>query len=385
MPAMAGAALAIVVGTALLLHRANRRRRREDALSRKQIVYGELDRIGEDLSREMDGIPRASMLSPATIDERRRAFDVQRRAAEKIDGAREALEAELLDAARTLDAEPPIEGTLQDLAALRAGQCAAAIEEIRTALARARLEIEGLAAVDLPDGVDATPEAVEKALAERRTERRAVEQRARAAETRLLQEGTGYESPVAIRDELERLEAERAAIEREVRVHETAHALIRDAYQEFREHDRDRLLSAVSRSLLNLTSGRIGPIEAPGSLADATVHLGDRQVELRSPPLSYGEFHAALFGVRLGASDFHARSGIRPPMIVDEPFAYLDLDRARDLWRLLCAAARERQVFVVTQETLTLDALGVVPDIVLPAALSGSALPAGTSPSGLAP
>jgi hypothetical protein len=167
--------------------------------------------------------------------------------------------------------------------------------------------------------------------------------------------------------------------------HELAHALIRDAYQEFREHDRDRLLSAVSRSLLDLTSGRIGPIEAPGSLADATVHLGDRQVELRSPPLSYGEFHAALFGVRLGASDFHARSGIRPPMIVDEPFAYLDLDRARDLWRLLCAAARERQVFVVTQETLTLDALGVVPDIVLPAALSGSALPAGTSPSGLAP
>jgi DNA repair exonuclease SbcCD ATPase subunit len=384
-PAIAGAALAIVVGGGLQIHRGSRQRRRDDALSRKQIVYGELDRIGEDLSREMDGIPRASMLSPATIDERRRAFDVQRRAAEKIDAAREALEEELLDAARTLDAEPPIEGTLQDLAALRAGQCAAAIEEIRTALARARLEIEGLAAVDLPDGVDATPEAVETALAERRTERRAVEQRARAAETRLLQEGTGHESPVAIRDELERLEAERAAIEREVRVHETAHALIRDAYQEFREHDRDRLLSAVSRSLLDLTSGRIGPIEAPGSLAEATVRLGDREVELRSPPLSYGEFHAALFGVRLGASDFHARSGIRPPMIVDEPFAYLDLDRARDLWRLLCAAARERQVFVVTQETLTLDALGVVPDIVLPAALSGSALPAGTSPSGLAP
>ena len=30
--------------------------------------------------------------------------------------------------------------------------------------------------------------------------------------------------------------------------------------------------------------------------------------------------------------------------IVDEPFAYLDLDRARELWRLLCGAARERQV-----------------------------------------
>lgn len=381
MPAIAGAALAIVVGTALLLHRGNRRHRREEALSRKQIVYGELDRIGEDLSKEMDGIPRAGTLSPATIDERRRVFEAQRRAAEKIDAAREALEEELLDAARTLEAAPPTDGTLQDLAALRAAQCAAAIEEIRTALARAHVEVENLAAVDLPEGVDATPEAVEAALAERRAERRAVEQRARAAETRLLQEGTGHESPVAIRDELELLEAERAAIEREVRVHEAAHALIRDAYQEFREHDRDRLLSAVSRSLVDLTGGRIGPIEAPGSLAEATVRLMGRDVELKSPPLSYGEFHAALFGIRLGASDFHARSGIRPPMIVDEPFAYLDLERAGDLWRLLCAVARERQVFVVTQETLTLDALGVVPDIVLPA-ISASALPAGTSPSG---
>lgn len=66
-------------------------------------------------------------------------------------------------------------------------------------------------------------------------------------------------------------------------------------------------------------------------------------------------------------------------MIVDEPFAYLDLDRARELWRILCEVARERQVFVVTQEALTLHALGVAPDIEL--TLARSSVPAGTSSS----
>jgi len=165
---------------------------------------------------------------------------------------------------------------------------------------------------------------------------------------------------------------------------EAAFALIRDAYQDFREHDRDRLLGAVSRSLLDLTGGAIGPVEAPGSLADAGVRLHGRQVELRSPPLSYGEFHAALIGIRLGASDFHARSGIRPPMIVDEPFAYLDLDRARELWRLLCRVAQERQVFVVTQEALTLEVLRIAPDIEL-VSLTRSSPPADTSPSAPGP
>ena len=384
-PALGGAALAVVAGTGLLLHRWARIRGRDETLARKHDLYGALDQLGQDLARELDGIPRAHTLSPATVDERRHAFEVQRQAGEKIGAARDALEQELLDAARVLAAEPASDGTLQDLAGTRTTQCAAATEEIRLALARAQVEIESLAAVDLPDGVDATPESVAAALAGRRAERRAVEERARAAETRLLQEGTGHESPVAIRDELDLLDADRAAIEREARVHEAAHALIRDAYQEFREHDRERLLNAVSRSLLDLTGGRIGPIQAPGSLADASVRLDGREVELRSPPLSYGEFHAALFGIRLGASDFHARSGIRPPMIVDEPFAYLDLERARELWRLLCAVARERQVFVVTQEALTLAALGIAPDIDLTPALSRSAPPAGTSPSGPVP
>ncbi|HET6362016.1 MAG TPA: hypothetical protein VFH11_08160, partial [Gemmatimonadota bacterium] len=375
--ALAGVALALMVGTALMLHRTGRLRRRDETLRRKRVVYEELDRIAAELEKELEGIPRGRTLSIATLDERRRAFEAQRQAVEKLGTARAVLEEELADASRTL----PGGNSAEEVLAL----CAEASEQIRTDIARAQLEIEGLARIDLPPDVEPTPESVDAALAPRRAERRRLAEEARVAETRLLQEGTGQESAVALRDELEAAQLARAAIDREARVHEAAYALIRDAYEEFREHDQDRLVAAVSRSMQQLTSGAVGPLEAPGPLAEAAVRLHGRRVELRSPPLSYGELHAALVAVRLGASDFHARSGIRPPMIVDEPFAYLDVDRARQLWGLLCAAARERQVIVATQETLTLDALGVSPDVRLEPRVTRSAPPAETSPSVPAP
>jgi DNA repair exonuclease SbcCD ATPase subunit len=357
--AFGGMALALVAGTGLMLHRAGRLRRREDTLRRKRVVYEELDRITAELDKELDGIPRARSLSIATLDERRRAYEAQRQAVEKLGAARAALAEELADASRTI----PGGGSPEEVLTL----CAEASEQVRTDIARAQLEIQGLAGIDLPPDVDPTPESVEAALAERRAERRRLAEETRVAESRLLQEGTGQESPVALRDELEAAREKRDAIEREARVHETAHALILSAYEEFREHDQDRLVAAVSRAMQRLTADAVGPLEAPGPLADAAVRLHGRRVELRSPPLSYGELHAALVAIRLGACDFHARSGIRPPLIVDEPFAYLDVERARGLWELLCAAARERQVIVATGETLTLDALGIAPDIRLPA------------------
>lgn len=371
--AWGGVALALVAGTALMLHRAGRLRRRNETLYRKRVIYEDLDRIAAELEKELEGIPRARTLSIATLDERRRAFEAQRQAVEKLGSARAVLEEELDDASRAF----PGGSSAEEVLAL----CAEASEQIRTDIARAQIETAQLAGIDLPPEVDPTPESVEAALAAHRAERRRKAEEARVAETRLLQEGTGQESPVALRDELEAAQLARAAVEREARVHETAHALIRDAYEEFREHDQDRLVAAVSRAMERLSGGAVGPLEAPGPLAEAAVRLHGRPVELRSPPLSYGELHAALVAIRLGASDFHARSGVRPPMIVDEPFAYLDVERARELWSLLCAAARERQVIVVTQETLTLDALGVTPDILLGSGVTRSAPPADTSPS----
>ncbi len=270
---------------------------------------------------------------------------------------------------------------MAERAAALADRCETAAEAVRTDVAKAELRIESQAEPPLPPGVEPAPEAVEEALAERRAARREAERAAGDARKRLLQEGTGTESPVALRDELAALETERAAIEREARVLEAAFSLLREAYEAFREHDQDRLVAAVSASLAELTGGELGPLEAPGTLAEATLRLRGRPVRLGSPPLSYGELHAALLGIRLGAGDFLAGSGIRPPLVVDEPFAYLDDARSAELWRLLLRVARERQVLVVTQETRTLAALGVRPDIVL----SRPDSRAGTSPSAPVP
>ena len=386
LPLLVCGALAVMVGTALALHRATVVRRRDRALREKQVVYGELDTLAKEFTKELEGVPRARTLSPATIDERKQAFEVQRKAGEKLAAAAEALEEEIRDAARTLAAGGSGGGTdgsgpARDRGADVLARCEAAAESVRTDVARVQLRMESLEGQPLPEGVEGTPEAVEAALGERRAERREVERTAREAESRLLREGTGDESPIALRDELAVAEAERAAIDLEARVHEIAFALVRDAYEAFREHDQERLVAAVSASIEVLSGGAIGPVEAPGPLADATIRLHGRSVELRSPPLSYGEFHVALLGIRLGAGDFLARSGIHPPLIVDEPFAYLDDARSAELWRLLCQVARERQVLVVTQETLTLAALGVAPDIVLSAPASRG----GTSPSATTP
>ena len=107
-----------------------------------------------------------------------RLFGVEHRRADgfevEIPPAQAPLLLGLSPRARLLEAEPPSEGTLPDLAALRVTQCRAAVDEIREEVGRARAEIERLAAVDLPESVEAVPEAVEAALAARRTERRII-------------------------------------------------------------------------------------------------------------------------------------------------------------------------------------------------------------------
>ncbi len=84
---------------------------------------------------------------------------------------------------------------------------------------------------------------------------------------------------------------------------------------------------------------------------------------LASPPLSYGELHVALFAIRIGSADFLSGLGVRIPLLVDDPFVHLDPIRAGEIWEVLCRVARERQVLVMTQDRLTLEHLGVRPDL----------------------
>lgn len=383
--AVVPAAVLAVVGAAAAAWLESRRRsaldRRGDLHARLRRIDDELAEVARRLQRELDPVPRASTLSPATAENRKREFASRRAAAGRAEDARRALETAIAEAGEALKdvregdgppSEPGPGGDAAGRAVATLEACEDAIETLRTDLAEARIRLDGVARVELPEGVEPAPGAVERALEARREERRALERETRELERRLLEESTGHASPVALRGRLSALEARHAEILLEARTLEAAWALLTDAYEAFREGDQARLVGAVSAALANLTDGAIGPVEAPEALADPRVRLRGRTVPLDSPPLSYGEYHAALFAIRLGAADFLARGGIRPPLFVDEPFAYLDLDRARALWRTLRRIAAGRQVVVATQETLTLDALGVAPDLVLEVAARAS-------------
>lgn len=173
-------------------------------------------------------------------------------------------------------------------------------------------------------------------------------------------------SPLALETRLAELRAELGEAEREIRARREAYVLLADAYEEFRGQDQARLLAAISAHLEELSGGELGPLHTGAGLEEARLRAFGRDLPLDSPPLSFGELHAALLAVRLGAVDFLAGAGIQLPLLVDEPFAHLDPSRAGEVWRLLRRVARERQVIVATQDLLVLERLRVEPDIRLP-------------------
>jgi DNA repair exonuclease SbcCD ATPase subunit len=236
-------------------------------------------------------------------------------------------------------------------------------EEARTALARAQLRLEEQPADPaLPDGVEPTVVAVESAREDRRARRDSARERLARLDLELRDLDRTSEDVFALERELARLREEVCEAESEVAVRRFAWELVRDAYEEFRSTDQDRLLSSVNRRLGELSGGRLGPVEAVGDLATAHVGLGGRRVALDSPPLSFGEKHIALLAIRLGAADFLAGEGTHHPLLIDEPFTHLDEVRSAEVWDLLLKLAAERQVIVTTQDRLVLDHLGIQPD-----------------------
>ena len=243
-------------------------------------------------------------------------------------------------------------------------QLETAREEARTALARLQLRLEEQPSVPLlPPGVDSTVPAVEAARDERRLRRNALSEEHTRLNVELLDLGRASEDVFALERELSELHDRVAETESEVSVRRFSWELVRDAYEEFRATDQDRLLGAVNARLDGLSEGRLGPVEAAGDLSSARVGLAGRSVRLDSPPLSFGEKHIVLLAIRLGAADFLATDGTSHPLLVDEPFTHLDEVRSREVWDLLVKLAADRQVIVTTQDRLVLDHLGIQPDI----------------------
>jgi len=337
--------------------------------------------LRNELTDALDGIPGGDQLGPDDIATTLERFATQREAAARRRDARLTLAMALRQARRALrqaDAagvptappEPPPRGrrsrgrrSIETLLT----RIEAAVGLVSDQLLRERREMErvGDASLRLPDGVVPTEPGVAAALRERRAERRGVQDALQEASQELLERGTPAESMDALEAELAALRPRRDELIRKARVLEAAHALLTDGYGAFRDHDQARLVRLVSDQVQRLTDGALGPVVVANRLEDMRVHAGERIVPPTSPPLSFGDMHALLLGVRLGAAEFLGSMGVYPPLILDDPFAHLDPDRALSVWRVLQTAARDRQVIVTTQDTLLLAALDIEPDIVL--------------------
>jgi DNA repair exonuclease SbcCD ATPase subunit len=208
---------------------------------------------------------------------------------------------------------------------------------------------------------------VESAREERRARRDSLREQLTGLDLELRDLDRASEDVFTLEREVARLRERVGEAEAEVSVRRFAWELVGDAYEEFRSTDQARLVSAINRRLHEVSGGRLGPVETPGDLATAEVGLEGRMVALDSPPLSFGEKHAALLAIRLGTADFLSREGTLHPLLVDEPFTHLDEVRSREAWRLLQKLAVERQVIVTTQDRLVLEHLGIVPDFDLAA------------------
>jgi uncharacterized protein YhaN len=332
-----------------------------------------------DLSRILEGVPDGRDLGPATSAEAAAMFAAQQAArlrrvrarshlASMLRGGRALLRSAVSAGVAVGATEPETEGRQRGertASQVLMERLEAAVRGSTERLLRERRELDrvGDASLQLPEGVVPTAAGVAEALRERRGERRQVQDALQQVGQELLERGTPAESVDALEAARAALLPRRDALARKAEVYEAAHSLLTDAYDAFRAQDQERLLRLVSGHAERLTGGALGPLVVDQALEDAKILLRGRPVPPRSPPLSFGEMHALLLGIRMGAADFLGGMGVFPPLMLDDPFVHLDPERAALLWGMLQKVAEERQVILTTQDALLLDALGVEPDI----------------------
>ena len=363
--------VSLVAGGFLTWYGRVQARVRERRLSEAEARH---ERITARITEQIAGVPNGDTLTAESDRDRSERYDAQLRALAELKRLRASVD-ELLG---TIEAELPRQGEL----ALAQGPAPEEVERAdvvspaldhevsrtRTELAQRRIELERAEAVtiQLPDGLEPSFTAVRAALDQRRSEHRDVAGRLAELRRRLLEAESG-ESPLTLADEVDELRIREAELVGETGALRFAFDLLTDAYTEFRAGDQERLLEAVSTQLEQVSGGALGPVATDSVLEAAHVVVRGRKVPLASPPLSFGELHAVLLAVRLGAADFLAGSGHRAPLLIDEPFTYLDDERAAQVWAQLQEVAGERQTIITTQARRLLSHLDVEPDVLLEA------------------
>jgi DNA repair exonuclease SbcCD ATPase subunit len=382
----------IGVGGFLFVRERARGDRADALVARGQALESRRADVEARISRLTRDLPDATALTPEMLPAARREFE--REAADRrlrdeaegavrqaLDAARQAIRLHEEGAGDRGEAptgfDPDTEGASEvpDEARDLADRARARLEILQEAVARERdehmaplrLRLNEIARSRFELPADVEPELDAVRIARRDRLARAGEAQAELAslERELASEGRVDASALSLQRELTGLRAELETVEDRAAAYRAAYSLVADAYEAFRTTDEERLLGAISAHLEQVSGGELGPIEAVDGLDKARVRIRGRAVALTSPPLSYGQLHAALLSVRLGAADFLAGLGVGLPFLIDDPFVHLDERAVEDLWTVLCRIAGSRQIVVATQDRLVLDYLGVTPDLEL--------------------
>jgi DNA repair exonuclease SbcCD ATPase subunit len=359
--ALSGAGLAFL---AILLVRQRRAAgNRHRAMSDIEVLEGQLADVKDELSELLAEIPEGESLRRERLAEMVRELEGRAGAQSKLEQAAANLDTTAALAREMLDKWSDVAIPSPPKQVLLRVQ-----EEIITA--RDDLETKGeqtstSASPSAGAPTSSSLEALEITIEERHQARDELIEDLETTRRAVIEEGRLARSPLAMKRQLAALRYRLEEVRDRQAALQRASELIGDAYDEYREHDEQRLIDAISHALSGLTSGELGPLVANEGLEDSKVRLGKRALPLECPPLGHGDYHAALLAIRLGVADFLAELGIRPPLILDEPFAYLDEGRCVQLWQILNRIARRSQVIVATYNQLLLDQIGVSPDVVL--------------------
>ena len=220
-------------------------------------------------------------------------------------------------------------------------------------MALSRERIEQLEA-DRPELLELTPDAVtqhRQTIADLDARAHELDQVLRTNE---IQRGvlsqTTVDDAAALQVALREIEAELERKQQLAAALELAIETLRDCVRDFQENALDPVADDAGRLLARMTGGRHQRVRLDQETMEPTVR-GSSQNDAAVAVLSRGTRDQLYLAIRLALVDTLA-GGISLPLIFDDPCVHFDAERLAATSRLLADIARERQVIILTKDTV---------------------------------
>jgi hypothetical protein len=156
--------------------------------------------------------------------------------------------------------------------------------------------------------------------------------------------------PDQVAGEAERLATwreELAALQRKARIHEAALGGIERAIETTMERATRYLERRMTGSIARITDGRYRRVRVDDATFEIAVHVPEKDDWVNVRRLSDGTVGQVYLAARLGLVR-HLTDDRRPPLVLDDPFASFDDDRAARAFALLRDLTADHQVVYLT-------------------------------------